>query len=45
MPQTGVRNWLDLVDILFRYMGMLKSKGPQEWVFQEIRDVSNIQYR
>ncbi|CAN0250589.1 unnamed protein product [Ectocarpus sp. 12 AP-2014] len=24
---------------------MLRREGPQEWVFQEIRDVANIQYR
>lgn len=40
-----MRNWLDIVDVLFRYMGMLDKKGPQKWVFQEIRDVANIQYR
>lgn len=40
-----MRNWLDIVDVLFRYMGMLDKKGPQEWIFQEIRDVANIQYR
>ena len=40
-----MRHWLDIADILFRYIGMLKEKGPQEWVFNEIRDIANIQYR
>ncbi len=43
--QAGVRHWLDVADVLFRYIGMLRREGPQEWVFQEIRDVANIQYR
>eukprot|EP00752_Nemacystus_decipiens_P004086 g3739.t1 len=45
LSKAGVRHWLDVVDILFRYIGMLRREGPQEWVFQEIRDVANIQYR
>lgn len=40
-----MRHWLDVVDILFSYIGMLRRNGPQEWVFQEIRDIANIQYR
>lgn len=43
--QAGVRHWLDIADVLFRYIGMLKGKGPQDWVFNEIRDVANIQYK
>ncbi|CAM9795347.1 unnamed protein product, partial [Ectocarpus fasciculatus] len=43
--KAGVRHWLDIVEVLFRYIGMLRREGPQEWVFQEIRDVANIQYR
>lgn len=40
-----MRHWLDVVDVLFRYIGMLRREGPQEWVFREIRDIANIQYR
>ncbi|CAN0443339.1 unnamed protein product, partial [Laminaria digitata] len=45
LTKAGVRHWLDIADVLFRYIGMLKGKGPQEWVFNEIRDVANIQYK
>lgn len=40
-----MRHWLDVADALFCYIGMLRREGPQEWIFQEIRDVANIQYR
>ncbi|CAM9115596.1 unnamed protein product [Discosporangium mesarthrocarpum] len=45
LTQTGVRHWLDIVTALFEYVGMLRREGPQEWIFEEIRDVADLLFR
>ncbi|CAM9165979.1 unnamed protein product, partial [Choristocarpus tenellus] len=45
LTKTGVRHWLDIVEAMYCYIAMLRREGPQEWVFNEIRDVSDILYR
>lgn len=43
-PQ-GLENWQHIVVHVFEYLAMLKSQGPQEWVWKENSDMSKINFR
>lgn len=43
-PQ-GLANWQQIVVHVFEYLTMLKSQGPQEWVWKENSDMSKINFR
>ncbi|CAI2166636.1 8731_t:CDS:10 [Funneliformis geosporum] len=36
---------LDVVEIIFLYVEMLRREGPQEWFYKEIRNLSDIKWR
>jgi secreted Zn-dependent insulinase-like peptidase len=40
----GVANWIDLVHMVFLYLSMLRASGPQEYIFEEIKAVSEMKF-
>jgi secreted Zn-dependent insulinase-like peptidase len=44
LTDLGLERWQDVVTVVFQYIAMLKAVGPQEWVFQELRDASLMEY-
>ena len=34
----------DIVTLIFQYINMLKKEGPQDWVFQESRDLRSMMF-
>ena len=33
-----------MCEYLFKYLAMLREKGPQEWIYNEIRDVYKLNF-
>ena len=44
LSDKGLENYYDVVEAVFHYAHVLKSKGPQEWVYEEIRDLGNMNF-
>lgn len=45
LKKLGQQEWEKVVAATFCYLAMLKSAGPQEWVFEELRDIFNMQFQ
>jgi insulysin len=45
LTDLGLENVNEVVQILFSYIELLKTSGPQEWVQQELQIVSDLQFR
>lgn len=45
LTKKGFVQWTKVVKLVFEYLAMLKSVGPQRWVFDEIKTMHDIEYR
>lgn len=41
---TGVANWITVVTIVYEYIHMLRTEGPQKWIFEELQQIAQIEY-
>jgi insulysin len=39
LSEEGIEHVDDIVTLVFQYLNMLREHGPQEWVFQECKDL------
>ena len=42
LTRKGFERYLDVVNYIFAYLDMLKKQEPQEWIFDEIRQIDKI---
>ncbi|GIY21913.1 insulin-degrading enzyme [Caerostris extrusa] len=45
LTEDGLEHTDDIVTILFQYLTLLREVGPQEWVFQECKKLSEMNFR
>ena len=45
MTKKGLENYEKVIDAVFKYIQRIKEVGPQEWVFNESRDIGNMSFR
>ena len=45
LTEEGIKHVDDIVMLVFQYLAMLKEHGPQEWVFNECKDLNAMQFR
>jgi nardilysin len=45
LTDIGFANWILVVDIVFSYLEMLRRNEPVEWVFDELKSISQLEYR
>ncbi|XP_020292220.1 insulin-degrading enzyme isoform X2 [Pseudomyrmex gracilis] len=45
LTEEGVKHIDDIVTMTFQYINMLKKTGPIEWIFNEYRDIANMNFR
>lgn len=45
LTQDGFEHIDDIVKIIFQYINMLKTKGPQKWIFEEYCNLCEMQFR
>jgi nardilysin len=44
LTPKGLANWFTVVSVIFAYLRMLQREGPQEWIYQEIQDMNEIEF-
>ncbi|XP_050730176.1 insulin-degrading enzyme-like isoform X1 [Eriocheir sinensis] len=45
LTEEGIEHVEDIVTAVFQYLNLLKEEGPQQWVFDECRDLSAMTFR
>lgn len=45
VTQLGLNHIDDIVKLVFQYIKLLKQAGPQEWIFDEIKALNNMEFR
>ncbi|CAL1267103.1 unnamed protein product [Larinioides sclopetarius] len=45
LTEEGLEHTDDIVTLLFQYLTMLREAGPQEWIFQECKKLSEMTFR
>lgn len=45
LTKEGVSNYESIIEIVFSYIEIIKKDGLQEWIFKEIRQLENINFR
>ena len=45
LTEEGIKHVDDIVTLVFQYLAMLREQGPQEWVFEECKDLNAMQFR
>ena len=44
LTNSGVANWVYVVAIIYSYLHALRSEGPKEWVYEELKRLACIEY-
>ncbi|XP_048268577.1 insulin-degrading enzyme isoform X2 [Bombus affinis] len=45
LTEEGIQHVDDIVLLTFQYINMLNEHGPVEWIYNEYRDIANINFR
>ena len=45
LTDSGLANVHEIIAMVFAYVDLLKSKGPQEWIHTEVKTVGDLQFR
>ncbi|XP_017891518.1 insulin-degrading enzyme isoform X2 [Ceratina calcarata] len=45
LTEEGIQHVDDIVLLTFQYINMLKEQGPVEWIYNEYRDIANMNFR
>jgi secreted Zn-dependent insulinase-like peptidase len=45
LTEKGVDEYERVLQLLFSYTGMLRDKGPQDWLYEESSQVANLSFR
>lgn len=45
LTPEGLKRYRDVVKIVFQYVGMMKEQPPVEWMFEEQKNMSEVEFR
>ncbi|KAM7259044.1 hypothetical protein ACFE04_014785 [Oxalis oulophora] len=45
LTDSGIENIFAIVDIIYQYLKLLRQTSPQEWIFKELQDIANMDFR
>lgn len=45
LTPEGLKNYQEIVKIVFQYLSILHKTEPQEWMFKEVRDMSEVDFK
>lgn len=43
--EEGLKHYEEIVQVIFQYIAMLKESSPQEWIFEELKKMSEVDFR
>eukprot|EP00271_Cylindrocystis_brebissonii_P012852 TRINITY_DN32367_c0_g1_i1.p1 TRINITY_DN32367_c0_g1~~TRINITY_DN32367_c0_g1_i1.p1 ORF type:complete len:963 (+),score=199.34 TRINITY_DN32367_c0_g1_i1:121-2889(+) len=45
LTEKGLEKVMDVIGLVFQYLALLRQVGPQEWVFQELKAMAEMEFR
>ncbi|KAI5465829.1 Metalloenzyme, LuxS/M16 peptidase-like protein [Mariannaea sp. PMI_226] len=45
LTEEGLKNYTEIVKILFQYISLLREAGPQEWIFEEQKGLADVDFK
>ncbi|TAQ87722.1 hypothetical protein B7494_g3941 [Chlorociboria aeruginascens] len=45
LTEDGLKNYIEVVKVLFQYISLLKDTPPQEWIFEEQKGLADVDFR
>ncbi|KAL7290058.1 hypothetical protein TKK_0015787 [Trichogramma kaykai] len=45
LTEKGIHHTDDIITMIFQYIKMINEEGPVEWVYNEYRDIANLNFR
>ena len=45
LTEEGLKNYHEILTVIFQYIGMIKSQPPQEWVVEEMKKLAEVEFK
>jgi insulysin len=45
LTEEGLKHYREVTEVIFQYIAMLKETPPQEWVYEELKKMSEVDFR
>jgi insulysin len=45
LTPAGLESWYQIVETVFQYLKYIETNGPQEWIWQELANMSKLNFR
>jgi insulysin len=45
LTEEGLKNYENVTEVVFQYLAMLKEHPPQQWIFDELKKMSEVDFR
>ncbi|KAJ4834406.1 hypothetical protein Tsubulata_007349 [Turnera subulata] len=45
LTDSGLEKVLDIIGFVYQYLKLLRQISPQEWIFKELQDIANMEFR
>ncbi|KAG9445281.1 hypothetical protein H6P81_016621 [Aristolochia fimbriata] len=45
LTESGLEQVYEVIGVVYQYLKLLRQVGPQEWIFKELQDIGNMEFR
>ncbi|XP_065881361.1 nardilysin-like [Euphorbia lathyris] len=45
LTDSGLEKIFDIIGFVYQYLKLLRQSSPQEWIFKELQDIGNMEFR
>ncbi|KAL4939837.1 hypothetical protein BDV06DRAFT_198031 [Aspergillus oleicola] len=45
LTQEGLKQYQEVVKVVFEYIAMIKEREPEEWIFEEMKNLAEVEFR
>ncbi|KAI1982444.1 metalloprotease [Ophidiomyces ophidiicola] len=45
LTEDGLHHYEDVVKVIFQYISLIKENAPEEWIFEEMKNLSEVDFR
>ncbi|KAL4805035.1 Metalloenzyme, LuxS/M16 peptidase-like protein [Aspergillus unguis] len=45
LTQEGLQQYQQVVKVIFEYIAMIKEREPEEWIFEEMKNLAEVEFR
>ncbi|EQL28384.1 insulysin [Blastomyces dermatitidis ATCC 26199] len=45
LTEDGINNYHEVIKTIFQYISILKSRAPEEWIFEEMKNLAEVDFK